>query len=80
MQNNVRVLRTMRKLKQEELADAVGISRQAVVAIEANRYDCSVRIAKQLAKYFGVKMDDMFFDDDEQMYFPNVLNPGMDKT
>ena len=79
MQNNVRVLRTMRKLKQEELADAVGISRQAVVAIEANRYDCSVRIAKQLAKYFGVKMDDMFFDDDEQMYFPNVLNPGMDK-
>lgn len=78
MQNNVRVLRTMRKLKQEELADAVGISRQAVVAIEANRYDCSVRIAKQLAKYFGVKMDDMFFDDDEQMYFPNVLNPGME--
>ena len=74
MKNNLRVLRTMRNLKQEEVAAAIGVSRQSIVAMEADKYDCSVLIAKRLARFFGVTVDQMFFLPDEPIVYPNV-NP-----
>ena len=72
MKNNLKVLRAMRNLKQEELAEAIGISRQAVVAMEANKYNCSIYTARRLAQFFGCRPDEIFFFDDEEMKFPDV--------
>lgn len=72
MKNNLKVLRAMRNLKQEELAEAIGISRQAVVAMEANKYNCSIYTARRIAQYFGCRPDEIFFFDEEEVTFPNI--------
>lgn len=62
----------MRNLKQEELAEAIGVSRQSIVSMEADRYDCSVLIAKKLGDFFGVSVDDIFFLPHQPITYPNV--------
>jgi putative transcriptional regulator len=61
--NRVRELRTERGLSQSELADAVGVSRQTVGAIEAGRHVPSVTIAIAIAQFFGVPVEKAFRGD-----------------
>jgi putative transcriptional regulator len=61
LENRVRERRLERGWTQEEMARAVGVSRQTVVAIEKGGYEPSVRLALELALAFGGAVDDLFW-------------------
>lgn len=51
----------LQNITQEELAQAVAVTRQTIIAIEKGNYTPSVLLALQLAQYFKVPVEDMFF-------------------
>lgn len=58
--NRIKVLRAERNWTQADLADKVGISRQAVISIEKYKYTPSLELAFKIAKTFGVSIDNVF--------------------
>jgi putative transcriptional regulator len=62
MRNHVRRLRAGRDLTQQQLAAAMGVSRQTINAIETERYTPSLPLAMALARYFAVSVEEMFDD------------------
>ncbi|MFD5093862.1 helix-turn-helix transcriptional regulator [Amycolatopsis thailandensis] len=59
--NSIRALRfAADEMTQAELADRVGVTRQTVIAIEQGRYSPSLEMAFQIARVFGVGLDDVF--------------------
>lgn len=63
MRNDVRELRSTRGLSQGDLADALGVSRQTINAIETERYTPSLPLAIAVARFFGTTVEDMFHVD-----------------
>jgi putative transcriptional regulator len=65
--NTVRTQRfTHGEMTQAELAGRIGVTRQTVIAIEQGRYSPSLELAFQIARVFGVPLDDVFQYPDEQ--------------
>lgn len=62
MKNCLRDLRKGRGLSQAELAEAVEVSRQTIIAMEADKYDPSLPMAYRLAAFFGVPVEELFFN------------------
>lgn len=60
MKNRVKELREARGLTQKELGEKVGVSRQAINAIETGKFDPSVWLAYDLARYFGLHIEELF--------------------
>ncbi|KPC69309.1 helix-turn-helix transcriptional regulator [Laceyella sacchari] len=60
MENQIKALRKMHGLSQDELAKACNVSRQTINAIENNKYDPSLALAFQLAAVLGVTVDQLF--------------------
>ncbi|ASJ05119.1 helix-turn-helix transcriptional regulator [Thermococcus barossii] len=60
MKNRLRELREELGITQEKLARALGVTRQTIIAIEKGRYDPSLRLAFKIARFFGVKIEDVF--------------------
>ena len=60
MKNRVKELRKNQKLTQEELAELIGISRQAINAIEKEKLDPSLPTAFKMAKLFKTSIEDLF--------------------
>ncbi|CQR49111.1 MULTISPECIES: helix-turn-helix transcriptional regulator [Haloferax] len=60
MKNGVRTRREAADLSQGELAEAVGVTRQTINAIERERYDPSLELAFKLAAYFDCRVEDVF--------------------
>lgn len=60
MQNDLSERREDEGLSQGELAEAVGVTRQTINAIERNRYDPSLELAFDLADHFGCAIEDIF--------------------
>ena len=60
VKNNIRQLRKERKLSQEELALAVGTTRQTITSIEVERYTASLVLAYKIAHYFGRQIEEVF--------------------
>jgi len=59
--NNIRRLRFDHKeMTQQELADKIGVTRQTVNAIEANKYSPSLEVAFRISEVFGVPLDQVF--------------------
>lgn len=58
--NSVQTFRKTRKLTQQELADAVGVTRQTIISIEKGNYVPSVLLALKIAQYFSVRVEDIF--------------------
>ena len=58
--NRVKELRTERGWTQQELAEAVGVSRQSINSIERNRYVPSLPLALKFAEVFECQTDDIF--------------------
>jgi putative transcriptional regulator len=58
--NRIKELRSARGWTQEQLADAVGVSRQSINSIERDRYVPSLRLALTFAKVFGCTTDEIF--------------------
>ncbi|MBP1911173.1 helix-turn-helix transcriptional regulator [Thermococcus stetteri] len=66
MKNRLRELREERGLTQEELARVLGVTRQTIIAIEKGKYDPSLRLAFRIARFFGLKIEDVFiYEEDE---------------
>lgn len=64
MKNNVRVERAIKDITQQELASAVGVSRQTINSIEACRYIPSTVLALKIARFFQKPTDSIFFLDE----------------
>jgi putative transcriptional regulator len=60
MKNRLRVLRAEKNWTQAELAAAVGVSRQAVIAVENGKYDPALPLAFRLARAFGKNVEEVF--------------------
>jgi putative transcriptional regulator len=59
--NRIRALRfTHGEMTQAELAEQIGVTRQTVIAIEQEKYSPSLEMAFQIARVFGVPLDDVF--------------------
>lgn len=63
MNNRLKVLRAERNWSQADLADALGVSRQTVNALETGRYDPSLPLAFKIAKVFGHPIESIFTGD-----------------
>ena len=59
MKTRIRELRKMRKLSQEELAEAVGTTRQTITSIEVGKYTASLPLAYKIAKFFGLTIEEV---------------------
>jgi putative transcriptional regulator len=62
MKNRLRVLRAERGWSQAELAGRIGVSRQAVNAVETGKHDPSLPLAFRLARLFGAGIEEIFDD------------------
>ncbi len=60
MNNRLKVLRAERNWSQADLAEALGVSRQTVNALETGRYDPSLPLAFRIARTFGLRIEDIF--------------------
>ena len=59
--NSIRTLRFSHgEMTQAQLAERIGVTRQTVIAIEQGRYSPSLEVAFQIARVFGVPLDDVF--------------------
>ena len=60
MDNNLKDLRNLKKLSQNDLADALSVSRQTINSIENGKFDPSLTLAMKLTRYFGVSLEEIF--------------------
>ncbi|MFB6227086.1 MAG: helix-turn-helix transcriptional regulator [Halobacteriales archaeon] len=60
MKNDVSIHREQADMSQADLADAVGVSRQTINAIERERYDPSLELAFKLASHFDCQIEELF--------------------
>ncbi len=60
MKTIIKELRKKNKLSQEELAKAVGTTRQTITSIECEKYTASLVLAYKIAKYFGMSIEEVF--------------------
>ena len=64
MRNEIRALRGERGLSQQQLAQAMDVSRQTINSIETERYTPSLPLALALARFFGQPVEEIFAGDD----------------
>ena len=62
MNNRLRVLRAERNWSQADLGERLGVSRQAVNAIETGKHDPSLPLAFRIARLFGARIEEIFDD------------------
>ncbi|MCR6546487.1 helix-turn-helix transcriptional regulator [Dehalobacterium formicoaceticum] len=60
MKNRVKELREKQDLTQKQLGELVGVSRQAINAIEVNKFDPSIWLAYDLASFFNITIEELF--------------------
>lgn len=60
LNNRLKVLRAEKNVTQEELGNACGLSRQSINAIEKGKYVPTIVSALKIAKYFNVRLEDIF--------------------
>lgn len=65
MKNRLEALRKERGVRQEDLAQALGVSRQTVISLEKGKYNPSLALAFKLARYFALPIEEIFDDSDE---------------
>ena len=60
MTNRIKQLRKAKGYRQEDLAAALGVSRQTIIAIENNKYNPSLELAMRLARYLQTTVENLF--------------------
>jgi putative transcriptional regulator len=66
VRNRLKVLRAERDWSQAELGGRLGVSRQAVNAIETGKYDPSLPLAFKIARLFKLRIEEIFQDEDRE--------------
>ena len=65
MKNKIKVERADKNITQQQLADAVGVSRQTIVAIEKGKFLPSTPLAMKIARFFAKSVESIFILEDE---------------
>lgn len=65
MKNRIQEFRKLHCIRQEDLANAVGVTRQTIISLENGRYNASLLLAHKIAAYFHTQIEDIFLFDDE---------------
>jgi putative transcriptional regulator len=65
MFNRIKELRAKADISQLELAQKAGVRRETIVFLEKGKYNPSLRLAHDIAKYFGLPIEEVFLFDDE---------------
>ena len=65
MKNRLEAIRKERGIRQEELALALEVSRQTISSLENGRYNPSITLAFKLARYFHMRIEDIFIDEED---------------
>jgi putative transcriptional regulator len=65
LKNKLEELRRARGVRQEELADALEVSRQTVSSLENGRYNPSITLAFKIARYFSMSIEEIFLYEEE---------------
>lgn len=60
MKNQIKILRKARGYRQEDLAAAMGVSRQTVIAIENDKYNPTLELAMKLARFLETPVEELF--------------------
>lgn len=60
MKSKIAQLRKERRISQEELANAVGVTRQTITSLEGEKYTASLVLAYKIARYFGTTIEEIF--------------------
>ncbi|NOU68795.1 helix-turn-helix domain-containing protein [Paenibacillus sp. LMG 31461] len=70
MKTRIQELRKKHKISQEELALAVGVTRQTITSLENEKYVASLMLAYKIAKYFHLRIEDVFDFSDVEVEGP----------
>ena len=65
MENRLEALRKQRGINQEQLADALEVSRQTIGSLENGRYNPSILLAFKISRYFGLPIEEIFIYEEE---------------
>ena len=66
MKNRLEALRREKGIRQEDLAQALNVSRQTIISLENGKYNPSLALAFKLARYFALPIEEIFDDSDER--------------
>ena len=58
--------RAARDLSQQQLADAIGVSRQTINAIEKGDYNPTIKLCRAICRILGKTLDELFWEDEEE--------------
>ncbi len=65
MNNKIKELRKEHSATQEDLASAVGVTRQTIISLENGKYNASLQLAYKISKYFNTTIEEVFiFEED----------------
>lgn len=65
IENNIAKFRAKNKMSQQDLADAIGVSRKTISTVETGRFTPSVVIALSIAQHFETTVESLFYFDEE---------------
>lgn len=68
MKNKLEEFRKQRGVRQEKLADALGVSRQTIGSLENGRYNPSILLAFKIARYFETTIEEIFLYEEENSH------------
>ena len=60
MKNKLKIFRAIKDINQEDLANALNVSRQTISSIEKDKFSPSLELAFKIALYFNVKIEEIF--------------------
>lgn len=65
MKNRLEEIRKQQNMTQEELATVLEVSRQTIGSLEKGKYNPSILLAFKIARYFNLRIEDIFIDEEE---------------
>lgn len=65
MKNRIEAIRKERGIRQEDFAKMLGVSRQTISSLETGRYNPSITLAYNIAKFFGMTIEEVFVFEEE---------------
>lgn len=66
MHNRIKDYRKQAKITQDDLARAVGVTRQTIISLESGKYDASLKLAYKIARYFDSSIEELFLFEEEE--------------
>ena len=66
VKNKIQELRKARKVTQQELADALSVTRQTIISLENGKYNASLTLAHKAAQFFETTIEELFIFEDEE--------------